>query len=543
MPAASTSSWLCAVVVGAALRLHQLHDQVLVDDEWHALHALLAGGPLDVLRSFGTTDHSIPLTLYDMLLERTIGLTELGMRLPSLAAGIVTLVFLPWLLRDVAGTRTSVGLAWLLAIAPLHVFFSRYARPYEPAMLASCVALVGLYRTTHERRRWLHRAALMCAVAAPWLLPVVLPVVVSALALAGLNALRSLRTGADAARQARRTLIGLVLVVAAWVVLLGIPLVFDVAAIGGKVGRGTLEWTTLTGASELLLGTTSRLLRIACVVAVLAGGVVLLRRAPHFAAWLALAATAQVVALVVAAPHGLRFPIVLARYLFALSPFLLLLLALACDAADTALRARLWRTRLGRTRLASAPLVTAASVALLFAAGPLPWIDTFPNDFTNHASYQADYRPERYFERFRPQRVSAFYEQLAREPAGSRTVLEAPWYFYWHGLAWLQRTHRQHVVIGFVDPSHDAVRVGEVPRGRDGVRLRNALHVGDVAALRARGVDHVIFHHDAYAEMRVPFAGEPVDVRPWIEQYRRDVGPPVFEDESITVFALPSAPR
>jgi len=533
MPAAPNLLWLCAVLAGTALRLHQLRDQVLVDDEWHALHALLAGGPLDVLRSFGATDHSIPLTLYDMLLESTVGLTELGMRLPSLVAGIATLVVVPWLLREVVGTRAAVALAWLLAIAPLHVFFSRYARPYEPAMLASFVALVGLYRATREQRPWLRRAALVGAVAAPWLLPVVLPVVATALGLAALHALRALRSWPSAARGARRTLGGVAVVVLAWAVLLGLPLAFDAGAIGDKVGRGTLDWTTLAGASELLLGTTSRALRVACVPAVLAGGVVLLRRTPRFAAWLALAAAAQVAALLLAAPHGMRFPIVLARYLFVLSPFLWLLVALACDAADAALR-----TRAPERRLARAPLVTATAVLALYLAGPLRWIDVFPNDFTSHASYQADYRPERYFERFRPARVSAFYEQLAREPAGSRTIVEAPWYFYWHGLAWLQRLHRQHVVVGFVDPSVDAARVGEVPRARDAIRLRNALHVADVAALRARGADYVIFHRDAHAEMRVPFADVPVDVQPWIEEYRRDVGAPVFEDASITVFAL-----
>jgi hypothetical protein len=537
MPAASILLWLCAVAAGSALRLHQIHDQVLVDDEWHALHALLAGGPLDVLRSFGATDHSIPLTLYDMLLERTVGLTELGMRLPSLVAGIATLVVVPWLLRDAAGTRASVVLAWLLAIAPLHVFFSRYARPYEPAMLASAVALLGLYRAGREERPWLRRAALAGAIAAPWLLPVVLPVVATALAVATLEALRARRGGAVEPRRTRNALAGIGLVAVAWLLLLGLPLLGDAAAIGDKVGRGTLRWATLAGASELLFGTASLAPRAACGAAVLAGSVVLLRRAPRLAAWLAVVAAAQVVALVVAAPHGLRFPIVLARYLFVLSPFLLLLLALGIDAADAALSQRF---RPSRARL---PLVATASVAVLFLAGPLRWIDAYPNDFSSHASYQADYRPERYFESFRPARVSAFYEQLAREPAGSRTVVEAPWYFYWHGLAWLQRLHGQHVVVGFVDPARDAVRVGEVPRDRDGIRLRNALHVDDLPALRARGVDYVIFHHDVHAEMRVPFADVPVDVRPWIEQYRRDVGAPVFEDASITVFALEPAAR
>jgi hypothetical protein len=529
--------WLLAVVAGTVIRLDQLRDQVLVDDEWHALHMLLAHGPRDVLLSFGTTDHSIPLTLWDILLERTVGLTELGMRLPSLVCGLATLVAIPALVRPLVGARVAATLAWLLAIAPLHVFFSRLARPYEPAMLLSFVAAVGLLRTTEERApRGLRATALVAAVLAPWLLPVVLPTVATALALAALAALARRRDAvrfaqATRARTRRNALLGVAAVVAGWLVLLGAPLLADVGALADKVGRGTIERATLDGASELLLGTTSGALRAVGAAAALAGALVVVRRAPRLALWIAAVVTAQIGALVISAPHGLRFAIVLARYAFVASPFLLLAIAAGVDAAGGALATFARRPML-------APVPAAVLVAMLVACGPLPWIHASPNDFTNHASYQADYEPGRYFERFRPDGVSAFYETLARRPPGSVTVLEAPWYFYWHDLAWLQRVHRQHVVVGFVDERTDAARVGEVPRARAGIRLRNALHVGDADALRARGVDYVILHHDAYREMRVPFADAPVDVARWVAACRRTFGDPVFEDDAITVFAV-----
>lgn len=530
---AANLCWLLAALAGTALRLDQLRDQVLVDDEWHALHALLAGGPLGALRTFGETDHSIPLVLWDALLQHTVGLTELGMRLPSLGAGIAALLVVPWLVRPIAGTRAATSLAWLLAIAPLHVFYSRYARPYEPAMLASFVALVGAYRTRDGAPRWLRRVALAAAVLAPWLLPVVLPVVATALALLAADALGSARrsaAGDAAAAGARRrsALAGVAGVVAGWAVLIGGPLLGDAGALTGKVGRGSVELATVRGASELLLGTPVPLLLLACAAAMVAGAPVLARRAPRFAGWVALAAGAQVAALVVVAPHGLRFAIVFARYAFVLSPFLLLLLALGLDAADRALAARALVRRV--------PVVTIAALVALVAAGPLAWIHQHPNDFTSQAAFQADYRPDGYFTRFRPARLPAFYAELARAPAGTLTVLEAPWYFFWHDLAYRQRLHHQHVVVGFVDPRSDVARPGEVPRGRTDVRLRNALHVGDPAALRARGVDYVIFHRDAYADMQVPFDAPRVDVGDWLERYRALYGAPVFEDESIVVF-------
>lgn len=532
--------WLLAVLAGTALRLYQLRDQVLVDDEWHALHALLGGGPLDVLLSFGASDHSIPLTLYDVLLERTVGLSELGMRLPSLLCGVAALVVVPWLARDVAGTRASVLLAWLLAIAPLHVFYSRYARPYEPAMLLTFVALLALHRwVVHGGRRW-QVLLVACTIVAPWLLLLALPPIAAALLAAIVFVLAASRARSrveahdgELDRGTVRSvplLRTVALIVAGWLSTLGPPLLASGADLADKAARGTIERATLDGASELLLGTTSSTLRVVLLGAALLGAVVLVRRRPRFAAYLTIAGVAQVAALLLLRPHGLRFAIVLARYLFVLSPFLLLLIALGLDAVDRAL-ARM----LGAPRL---PLVSAAAVLALVLIGPLGWIYAWPNDFTNHGSYQADYEPGRYFDRFRPTVVSDFYTALGERSAGELTIVEAPWHFFWHSLAYTQRIHRQHVVVGFVDRDEDAVRGGEVPHARSGVRLRNALHVGDADALRARGVDYVVFHHDAHAEMRVPFPAAPVEVGAWIEEYRRTYGEPAYEDELITVFAL-----
>jgi hypothetical protein len=66
MPASRAENllWLLAVATGMALRLYQLSDQILVDDEWHALHALLAGGPLDIFLNFGALTTRLVFTRF-----------------------------------------------------------------------------------------------------------------------------------------------------------------------------------------------------------------------------------------------------------------------------------------------------------------------------------------------------------------------------------------------------------------------------------------------------------------------------------------------
>ena len=73
---------IAAMVVGAVLRLQQIRAQVLIDDEWHAVHQLLRLSPAQMFVDFGHADYSIPLGLLDGLESRWFGLSETMMRVP-----------------------------------------------------------------------------------------------------------------------------------------------------------------------------------------------------------------------------------------------------------------------------------------------------------------------------------------------------------------------------------------------------------------------------------------------------------------------------
>jgi hypothetical protein len=78
------SPWVVLLSAAAVLRLWYLPDQLLADDEWHALHKVISATPADILRSFGHADHTIPLTLFYEWLAAGPGLDEWTMRLPLL---------------------------------------------------------------------------------------------------------------------------------------------------------------------------------------------------------------------------------------------------------------------------------------------------------------------------------------------------------------------------------------------------------------------------------------------------------------------------
>ena len=152
--------WALAVVAALAaawLRLQQLGAQIVIDDEWHALHKLLRADLLDILTHLDYADYSIPITVYFRLMRDTIGVSEWSMHLPMLVAGLALVVVAPWLVRS--WTSLAVRATWvvLLAISPFLVYVSRTARPYAFTALTGTIALVAFerwWRGTTHRRAW-----------------------------------------------------------------------------------------------------------------------------------------------------------------------------------------------------------------------------------------------------------------------------------------------------------------------------------------------------------------------------------------------------
>src|SRR5664279_6546889 len=97
-----------AFLSGLWLRLYLLNDQVLIDDEWHGLYYVIGKSPAWLLTHFSIPGATcIPLNFYTWLLGATIGWSELMLRLPSLACGVLCMVAGPLLARDIIGPRRA----------------------------------------------------------------------------------------------------------------------------------------------------------------------------------------------------------------------------------------------------------------------------------------------------------------------------------------------------------------------------------------------------------------------------------------------------
>lgn len=520
-----------AIVVGFLLRVYRIDTQFPIGDEWHAIIVAVNHGFPEILTSFFGGGHSIPDALYYRALAKVTGLTEMGIYAPSVLAGTAAIGLVPFLTRDVLGRRSSAFLAWLIALAPILLFYSRFARPYGIVATLSMVAICSFVRWD-STRSWRHLAGYGIAAAfAAYFHVIALPFVVTPIAAILFRDLVLLRSGVI--RSARSAALASIAVGIPVIALLGAPAWNSSGVVTEKVAQGTLSLHSLFGGYLVLLG--SRELPIAMVLSGLAliGSWALIRdrRSRLFTALLLACSAVQLATVVVSQPLAVEEPHIFARYVI---PVIFPLLLLSAAGFGFATK-----------RLPRFPSAAIAGVMLaLYFVNTSSWILTRYNTETN--LYLLGYLIYgKSFQRFpldnARHKIPEFYEMLSQKPPGEITIVEAPFHIDDYFLVSYQLLHRQRVLMGITEslcgPGTDLER--QVSATYDGTRLRNIVDVSDPQALAERGVDYVVFHRSIHAETPTLEAGfVDIDVTRCIDNYLRNVGPASFDDGEVIAFAI-----
>jgi hypothetical protein len=429
--------WLPPVLTGIVLRLWNLGAQIVGGDELNGVEDALRRPLGKVLTTYLPADPCLPMAgFYRFLLDRGISLTETWVHVPALAFGLAALIAIPWMAARRLGRPAALVLAWLVALAPLLVFYSRIARPYMP------IALLGFAATAAFEAWWrTRRPAAAAAYVGLGGLCVYFhlgsaPLIVAPFlfALGGLILER---------REERPGLWAVIAVgcaeVAAFLAFM-IPAWTSLhALIGDKHNPLEIRWGTVTGVLKLQAGTGSWPLVIAFWAAALFGLACLLRRDRKLGVYSLVLVLAQTAGLIVLSPEMLVHPLVFNRYLIPVFPWILLWVAVGLTTS--------WRV-VGR-RMQT--VLVAAGIAGLFLAGPLLRWDVRSGSFAVHNDFVAYFCP--------PARIAAadvprFYREVAIRP-DSGPVLEFPWFTWWaytRTFYLYQEVHRQDVILGLSRP-------------------------------------------------------------------------------------------
>jgi Dolichyl-phosphate-mannose-protein mannosyltransferase len=527
-----------AMLCGAALRLDQFGAQVLIDDEWHAVHQVLQRGPAKLFLDFGFSDYSIPLGIYDWMLAHSIGLSETAMRMPMLLCGLATLVLFPLFAARRLGSPAAALFAVLLAMSPLLVLYSRMARPYAITLLLGWIAHVAFHRylAAPSGRRGAGVAYAASASLAAWFHPIVAPFVLAPF----LWALWQVRTlSAHERRGALLRLLRLALPTGvAMAALLLPPLLANPVSMSLKSGVDLLDLGTLVGVWFAWLGTPSALVVVLCLALAACGAGDVWQRLPEARSGI-LGIVLTLLALVATRPMWSFMPLSVARYLL---PFLpLLLLAVAVGSVRVA---RMIATPASPSRRIAGLAVALLPCVALASQSPLPEMLRRPNAQTLHLAYHFDFRRERNpaLPHLDAIPLSPFWTRLAAQPSGGPRVAVAPFYFEsydWDAPRWENLSGRT-VVPGYLTGLCMDQRWGEVPPDAR-YRFDNAVHLAEGARLAQRGIDYVVWQKP-YMRMR---NGEPLPIggdTAWCERTLfATFGTPAYEDDVLIAFRIPSA--
>jgi Dolichyl-phosphate-mannose-protein mannosyltransferase len=152
------------VALAAVCRVVGLGDRLSADEgySWLVASAPDGGAFFDRLAMYENT----PPVFYALIAPLPLD-DEVWIRLPAVVAGVAAVPVLYAIVRPLVGTRAALLAALGLAVAPLHVSFSNYARGFTLAGLGSLLALWAVARLAQgARRRWWWLYALGAALAA-----------------------------------------------------------------------------------------------------------------------------------------------------------------------------------------------------------------------------------------------------------------------------------------------------------------------------------------------------------------------------------------
>jgi hypothetical protein len=153
-----------AALLAAGIRFYHLTNASFWIDELNTVHVCgdLAGTHRTKVLGYVPTAVGLVLAGADLSAIdhetsntwREMGINEWSARWPSALIGVLSVPILALASRRILGDRASAMFAFLMAVAPWHIYWSQAARFYTLQFLFYSLALIWYFRATNEGSAW-----------------------------------------------------------------------------------------------------------------------------------------------------------------------------------------------------------------------------------------------------------------------------------------------------------------------------------------------------------------------------------------------------
>ncbi len=143
------------LLLALALRLPNLTESLWFDELWST--RLLLADPYQLYRVVRFDAHPPLYSVFMFLWTGLVGDSELAIRLPSLVSGVVSVGVTYLLTRRMIWASAGLVAALMMAVSPVHIWYSQEARSYAFVVLSVLLSLYCYYRLRDapKSRGWL----------------------------------------------------------------------------------------------------------------------------------------------------------------------------------------------------------------------------------------------------------------------------------------------------------------------------------------------------------------------------------------------------
>jgi len=562
-----------AFLLGTWLRLYMISDQILLNDEWHAMNIVVNTSWAELFIKGNRRANSIPLNLYSYFLLYIERWSELLFRLPSIVAGLSLLYLFPFLIKKLINARLALVFTYLIAISPTLILYSRISRAYSIISLSASLSFffIILWAET-GLSRYIRLYFITGLISVYFHLTPVITVFTPPLCLFILKFYQRKTRRFQAALHIVPSISDIIVVIfilSALTAAIVLPPFFKAPwTIGIWLEADSANIETLFGFASKFSGTSNIILCVSFWSLFAFGQVLFMRQRPLIGITMLVIYLLYFLCLFSARWESMNSSLQFTRFCITFLPMTLVVVTKGLEGIINVTNTIPFLS--DRKKFLIQIFIPALFIGTLFSFSPFFHIYQFPNNFTNHAAFNESFKTPDWKRSYNSEvfhgynmkkdQISGFYFNLANQN-NSTAIVEYPmfigdhfnlYYFYQH-------YHGKKIIAGYIptlkvrefffgdflygDMYTDYIlsRVGK----KEAYRFRNMVDMLDVDTLKSSGATFVVLHKNLYNEMFSHLKDEnphhQMPYRPVFhlnQIYLEEFGPPSYEDNHITVFKI-----